>query len=101
MRHTGASTYYITKNGTHLCVGKTRSSACIRLFRLIIFNNVHVNFSIIAPGERALNSKGYNITKINTTSIQYVERIFERRRGFRISREKLLILKKGPGPRNA
>ena len=90
MRHTGASTYYITKNGTHLCVGRNRSSACIRLFRLIIFNNVHVNFSkIIVPGERALNSKGYNIYKISTASIQYVERIFERRRGFRISGEKL------------
>jgi hypothetical protein len=31
------------------------------------------------------------ITKKNTTSIQYVERIFERRRGFRISGEKLLM----------
>jgi hypothetical protein len=58
-------------------------------------------FQIIVPGERALNSKGYNIYKISTASIQYVERIFERRRGFRISGEKLLILKKGPGPRNA
>ena len=58
-------------------------------------------FKIIVPGERALNSKGYNIYKISTASIQYVERIFERRRGFRISGEKLLILKKGPGLRNA
>ena len=71
----------------------------VRIFRPYFPKNSCGFFKIIAPGERALNSRGYNIHKINTTSIQYVERIFERRRGFRISGEKLLILKKGPGLR--
>ena len=44
---------------------------------------------------------GYKVTKNNTTNIQYMERIFERWRGSRISGEKLLILKKGGGPLNA
>ena len=43
---------------------------------------------------------GCKVTKNNTASIQYIERIFERRRGSRISGEKLLILKKGGGPLN-
>ena len=44
---------------------------------------------------------GCKVTKNNTTSIQYIERIFVRWRGSRISGEKLLILKKGSGPLNA
>ena len=43
---------------------------------------------------------GCKVTKNITTSIQYIERIFVRWRGSRISGEKLLIniLKKGGGP---
>ena len=44
---------------------------------------------------------GCKVTKNNTTSIQYIERIFVWWRGSRISGEKLLILKKGGGPLNA
>ena len=44
---------------------------------------------------------GCKVTKNNTASIQYIERIFERWRGSRISGEKLLILKKGGGSLNA
>ena len=44
---------------------------------------------------------GCKVTKKNTASIQYIERIFERWRGSRISGEKLLILNKGGGPLNA